>query len=225
MLRKYFVLSAIVILGSLSIASETENDSRCKWDFEKCESGKVPKRWFLAENHGAGTPARWEAIEMEGALNGKNVFALTKTDNPRPTFNLAIYKEKKIKDVKIQVKVKAMRGKIDQGGGPMWRVQDPDNYYIARWNPLEDNFRVYSVKDGKRIMLKSAEVKADPAKWHEIGIVMKGTSIEASFDGKKMIEVEDETFSDAGMTGLWTKADAATAFDDFVIESIQSNGS
>ena len=31
----------------------------------------------------------------------------------------------------------------DQGGGSIWRAQDRDNYYIARWNRLEDNFRVY----------------------------------------------------------------------------------
>ena len=34
---------------------------------------------------------------------------------------------------------------MDQGGGPVWRYQDANNYYIARMNPLEDNYRVYKV--------------------------------------------------------------------------------
>jgi len=32
------------------------------------------------------------------------------------------------------------------------------------------------------------------------------------------MEVEDKTFTGAGKTGFWTKADSVTHFDDFVIE-------
>ena len=35
------------------------------------------------------------------------------------------------------------------------------------------------------------------------------------FNGKKLFEVEDETFKDAGKVGLWTKADSVMLFDDF----------
>jgi hypothetical protein len=31
--------------------------------------------------------------------------------------------------------------------------------------------------------------------------------------------VEDDTFTDAGKVGLWTKADSVTSFDDLKIES------
>ena len=40
----------------------------------------------------------------------------------------------------------------------------------------------------------------------------------AEFDDKEVIELEDSTFSEGGMVGLWTKADAATAFDNFKVE-------
>ncbi len=33
--------------------------------------------------------------------------------------------------------------------------------------------------------------------------------------------VEDNTFADTGKVGLWTKADAATAFDQLTIEEIK----
>ena len=42
-----------------------------------------------------------------------------------------------------------MKGKLDQGGGLVWRYKDANNYYIARMNPLEDNFRVYKEVAGK----------------------------------------------------------------------------
>jgi hypothetical protein len=46
----------------------------------------------------------------------------------------------------VSVAVRADGGEVDQGGGPMWRVQDADNYYVCRFNPLESNFRVYFVQ-------------------------------------------------------------------------------
>ena len=115
------------------------------------------------------------------------------------------------------MKVKANTGKIDQGGGPIWRVKDHDNYYIARWNPLEDNFRVYSVRDDQRKQLDSTNVKADPAKWHTIKVEQRTDTIACYLDGEKLLEVIDKRFTETGGVGLWTKADTATAFDNLVI--------
>ena len=124
------------------------------------------------------------------------------------------------KDLDIKVMVKAIAGKEDQGGGVIWRAKDEDNYYIARWNPLEDNFRVYSVKNGRRRQLGSANVKADPGVWHNIEIEHKGTKIEAEFDGRKLIEVNDSTFTRAGMVGLWVKADGRSEFDNIKVVNL-----
>ena len=45
-----------------------------------------------------------------------------------------------------------------------------------------------------------------------------GNRIVAEFDDEEVIEIEDSTFAEGGMVGLWTKADATTAFDDFKVE-------
>jgi hypothetical protein len=78
--------------------------------------------------------------------------------------------------------------------------------------------RVYVVKDGKRRQLVSAEIKADTTKWHEMEVEFEDEEIQIKFDDEDVIKIEDTTLSDAGMVGLWTKADASTAFDDFGIE-------
>jgi len=222
-LTPVFFLGTLLVIGllyfpTLSSGDEEGNEHELEWSFEDVEAGSIPEHWEIAENNGKGTLAKWEVIEADDAPSGKKAFAITKTDNPNRTFNLAIAKETKFKDLEIEVKVKSGTGRMDQGGGPIWRVQDKDNYYIARWNPLEDNFRVYYVKDSKRRQIASADVKTDSSKWHEIKIEMEGNEIEAYFDGKKLIEIKDDTFTDTGMVGLWTKADAATSFDDFEVE-------
>ncbi len=105
------------------------------------------------------------------------------------------------------------------GQGPIWRVRDANNYYIARFNPLENNFRVYYVKDEARRQLDSKNIKLSPSAWHTIKIVHKGNRIEAHLNGKKLLECNDSTFLEAGGVGVWTKADASTYFDDFRIIS------
>jgi hypothetical protein len=111
-----------------------------------------------------------------------------------------------------------MKGEKDQGGGVVWRYQDANNYYIARMNPLEDNFRVYKVADGKRSAeFQSVDVKVPAKEWHMLKVTMKGDHIECFLDGKKHLDVKDGTFKAAGKVGLWTKADAQTYFDDFKV--------
>ena len=98
----------------------------------------------------------------------------------------------------------------------IWRrVKDKDNYYIARYNPLENNFRIYYVKDGARRMLASARLKLPARVWHIMKIVHEGKDIGGYLNGQKYLVVEDDTFDEPGGVGLWTKADAATSFDDF----------
>lgn len=184
------------------------------WGFDRDAPGGVPSGWYVDETAGTGRPAVWQVVADASAPSAPNVVAITKNENYGHTFNLLVAKNTRFKDVAIQVRVKAIAGEEDQGGGPIWRARNGNNYYICRWNPLEKNFRVYSVKEGRRRQLASAQVDVDTSKWHTIGIIHEGTRIEAWFDGKKLIEVQDDTFPKAGMVGLWVKADGRTAFDE-----------
>lgn len=198
---------------------------RDMWSFEKDKAGSVPQGWKVAETGGKGTPATWQVVEDDSAPDGTQAVAITANKNRGSTYNLMIAQDTSYRDLVIRVKVKALTGKQDQGGGPIWRAKDADNYYIARWNPLEDNLRLYYVKDGKRIQLGSADVKTDPRAWHEIMIMHRANRIAVSFDGKRMIELADSTFGEAGKVGLWTKADAATKFDNPTVFSMRGTGS
>ncbi len=210
--------------GASGRGQRSRGGRRDMLSFEKDKAGSVPKGWKVAETRGKGTPATWQVAEDNSVPDGTQAVAITANENRGSTYNLMIAQDTSYRDLVIRVKVKAVTGKEDQGGGPIWRARDADNYYIARWNPLEDNFRVYYVKDGRRTQLGSADVKTDPRAWHEILIVHRGNSIAASFDGKRMIELEDATFGDAGKVGLWTKADAVTKFDNLTASSMRGRG-
>jgi hypothetical protein len=104
--------------------------------------------------------------------------------------------------VDLSVSLKAVSGKIDRGGGLVWRYRDANNYYMTRWNPLEDNFRVYKVVAGKRTQLATVDVKLDAEKWHTVRAVQTGNRMVCYLDGKMMLEANDDTFPDAGLARL-----------------------
>ncbi len=184
------------------------------WDFEREAMGTVPEGWKVEATNPKGKLATWEVTS--DSYNGKKtkVLGMTKAnDDFGGVFNICWTDSIEFEDGEIELRFKAMRGIEDQGGGPLWRIQDKDNYYIARANPLENNFRVYKVVDGKRKKLASAKLNVTDKEWHSIKIKNQGSHIECFYDGKKYLDVEDDTFQ-KGKIGLWTKADAVTYFDD-----------
>jgi hypothetical protein len=207
------ILAFVPILIAFTGADEPK---ATRWIFEDATTGKIPAGWTAAKT-GDGPGSVWRVIEDSSAPKGSKVLAQTSSDGPNPLFNLCVADETSYKDVDLSVSFKAVKGEKDQGGGPMWRYKDANNYYIARMNPLEDNFRVYKVVAGKRTQLGSAEVEAPAGKWHTIRIVHKENQIQCYLNGKLHLDVKDDTFRDAGKVGLWTKADAVTSFDDLSV--------
>jgi hypothetical protein len=52
-------------------------------------------------------------------------------------------------------------------------------------------------------------------KWSTLRVEFAGKLFRVVYGGKKLFEVEDDTFQSEGAVGLWTKADSDTMFDDF----------
>ncbi|SRR6266542_3616704 len=188
--------------------------------FAKGEVGKVPDGWKAAQTNKGANSSIWKVVADETAPS-KSGFALAQTaESPSAVFNLCVADGTNYKDVEVSVAFKAIRGKKDQGGGIVWRYQDANNYYVARMNPLEDNYRVYKVVGGKRIELQSKEeLKVPVGEWHTLKIKMVGNHIECYLDGKKQLDIKDNAIQKAGQVGLWSKADAQTYFDSFVVVS------
>jgi hypothetical protein len=178
--------------------------SKTVWTFESDQPGKIAKGF-------SGQVGTWEV-----ARDGDNHVLAQKAKNDDDTFNVVLVDGTQYKDVDLSVRLKAVEGELDRGGGLVWRAKDKGNYYIARYNPLEDNFRVYKVQAGKRTQFQSAKTPGD-TKWHTLRVTMSGTRITCYLDGTKYLEADDATFPEAGKIGLWSKADARSHFDDLTV--------
>ncbi len=209
------LLLALSCLGKIALSTQPPvGQTPMLLSLDNVEIGKLPQGWIAAKT-GEGQGSVWKVVADPTAPHGKKVLAQTSDQGPNRFFNLCVAQESSFRDVDLTVAFKAMKGKLDQGGGLVWRYKDANNYYIARMNPLEDNFRVYKEVAGKRIQLGTVDVKVPAKTWHTLRVLNKADHIRCFLDGKLYLDVKDETFPDAGKVGLWTKADAQTYFADF----------
>ncbi len=224
-MKSMHIFAIFVIVASVTTGANADvNDEKERvWNFDADAHGAAPEGWSIHQTNPSHSMATWQVAADSTAPSGSQVLALTKTQNVDGTFNMAIAGETSYRNVDLSVHVKAVGGSEDQGGGPVWRCQDENNYYVTRFNPLESNFRLYFVKKGRRKQLQSTRIHTEPGKWYTIRVTMIGDHISAYLDGQKLLEATDDTFEDAGLVGLWTKADAVTRFDDLRVHVTQGH--
>jgi hypothetical protein len=194
-------------------------------NFDEAQPGRLPQGWKGAMTH-IGGPPRWEVIEDSNAPSRPNVFAQLSDDPTAGRFPLAIYDKASFTNGTIAVKFKNIAGAVDQAAGLVWRYRDPENYYIARANALENNVVLYKVENGQRLALaprgtpsKTYGVKHEIPKgvWNTLTVEFERDVMKVGLNGEMLFEVVDSTFTTAGKVGLWTKADSVTWFDDLLI--------
>jgi hypothetical protein len=203
--RGSIAAGAVILLACALGDAPKAAPSRKVWDFGMTPIQMTPPGFRVAAGE-------WRVVD-----DAENRVLAQEAKNPDEMFNVILVGGTTYKDLDISVRLKAVHGALDQGGGLVWRARDARNYYIARFNPLENNVRVYKVVDGKRTMFQSADVTLGPG-WHALHVTMTGGSIKCELDGKPYLDVTDGTFKDAGMIGLWSKSDAQTFFDDLTVE-------
>jgi hypothetical protein len=178
-----------------------------------------PPAGFTFARTGRGRNGAWTVIEDPTASAGRAI-EQTSTDRTDYRFPLAIHESFSAANLSVELRFKAVAGKIDQAGGIVVRLQDADNYYVVRANALEDNVRFYRVVHGRREQLDGADVRVTPNRWHTIGLRAEGARFTISYDGKTLFNATNTTFTEAGGVALWTKADSVTRFDQVAITKL-----
>ena len=211
-MRKVVAVVFSLALGRMAMA-ETVN-------FDADAVSAPPRGWTITMT-GRGNP-KWTVEKDDTAPSKSNVLK----QSGRATYPLALKDGTSIKDGFVEVQFKALSGSEDRAAGLVWRAKDANNYYVVRANALEDNVVLYKTVNGVRNSLDivgrrggyGVKVPVPANQWHTFRVNFVGTRFTVTFNGKTLFEVEDTTFGDAGMVGLWTKADSITAFDEFTYD-------
>ena len=144
----------------------------------------------------------------------------TNMDRTDYRFPLAIHESLSAANLDVEIRFKAVAGKVDQAAGIAVRLADVDNYYVARANALEDNVRFCRVVAGRREQLDGANLKVTPNEWHTLGLRAEGERFTVTYDGRTLFSATDKTFAEAGGVALWTKADSVTRFNQVKIKPL-----
>lgn len=211
------VLLAGVLAPALLSSTTNDQEAAVKttakvWDFQGDALQAAP-RGFSFSRTGQGREGKWAVVQDPTAPSGDHVLAQLDADDTDYRFPVAVADEPKLKDVRLEVRCKPVSGKTDEACGLVFRYRDPDNYYVARANALEDNVNLYQVVKGRRSRIKEWSGKVTKNAWQALAIEARGGRLQVFWEGKPVIDANDDTFRDAGKVGVWTKADSVTYFD------------
>jgi Domain of Unknown Function (DUF1080) len=212
---------ATVVLVALTCGGAVASGETRKLDFTADTVGQPPKGFLFGHTAKVGTPGKW-VVQEDG---GNKLLVQTDADSTRSRFPLAVLTDISTTDVDLSVRFRPVSGRVDQAAGLVWRYRDEDNYYIVRANALEHNVVLYKVEKGKRTDLPlkgegrtyGKQVEVPASQWSTLRVVATGPRFEVYFNGTKLYEVEDTTFTQPGTVGVWTKADSVTQFDDLTV--------
>ena len=189
------------------------------WNFDDGLVRSVARGFAPKQTGETVDPAAiWAIVAEEGTPSEGNAFGVIQTVGTNKTFNVALAEGTAYKDFELGVMLRAVSGVNNRGGGLVFRARGEHDYYVARWNPVENNFRLYALLGGARVDIASAPLELDPAAWHHLRVVVHGDTIECFVDDASIVRASDKALPEAGMIGLWTKGDAGTLFDDLVID-------
>jgi len=209
----------VALIAFTSVATVTAQTRAV--DFTSDTAGQPPKGFEFGHTAKVGAPGKW-VVQAEA---DNKFLAQLEADRTRARFPVAVLADSKSADVDLLVRFRPVSGRVDQAAGLVWRYQDENNYYIVRANALENNVVLYKVQNGVRTDLPvkgegrtyGKPSKVPSGQWGTLRMVAKGPLFEVYHNGRKLYEVEDATFAQAGKVGVWTKADSVTHFDDLMV--------
>jgi hypothetical protein len=202
------------VLASASLMAETPPNATTE-SFDS--SASLPSGWQTGVT-GEGT-VKWEVVDDTTAPSPPKALR----QSGEATYCWAVRSDAKLQNGFVEVKLRPMEGHEDQAGGLVWRFRDGGNYYVVRANALEGNVVAYKTVNGKRSSLQvkgrmfgyGVDTKVPKGKWTTLRVDFAGNLFTVTYEGKQLFQVDDDTFTDAGAVGLWTKADSVTEFDNF----------
>ena len=185
-------------------------DKNWKCNFDGEEPGASPRGFEVILGN-------WIIRADPGAPSGPNILAQEAVFPEGIHFPRCLAKNIRLADLRMTVKFKPIAGECDQGGGLVFRFQDPHNYYVLRANALDD-FALFKCVNDRRWPVERYYVRS--SEWQTIMVECRGPFISGYWNDRLLIEARDETFSE-GRVGLWTISDSVSSFDDLEITALE----
>lgn len=213
---------AIALLCFLAPAAATRA-AELVLDFSRLVPGPLPDIYRPALTGGGPSPD-WRIIQVATANTlppllasastnaSETVIAQLSEDPTDERFPLLIYDKDSFSDFTATLKVRAVKGRVEQMAGLAFRLQDERNYYVVRASSLGNSFRFYKFVGGVRSDPIGPEIRIPAGEWHTIQVICQGNSIRCRLNERDAIPPLTDTSFTSGKLALWTKSDSVSHF-------------
>lgn len=237
-MKKLLVLiSVIVLFASSAVPQRTSKPKTIRVALSKERSGRDSTRflavvgnWSIVDDGGTkvlGVDGRqWLRGQPAGGLaqNARAIYGSRHEefiDNVKAFayFPYAVAKDvDDFHDGTISMRFKLVAGQLDSCAGILFNLKPNGDYLTVRFNGKEDNVVLWTFLKGKRSFVKKGteNVPLQMNTWHTLEISVKGTNLQASLDGKHLL---DYTLAEpvSGRVGVWSKTDSVSYFDQYTV--------
>jgi len=215
-MRRYFWIAFLIATIACRGAEKI-------FDFSELAEGDKPQG-FKSELVGEGKPGDWRIIleDVPPALKPFSTRAVSTTKRPvlaqlskdktDERFPVFVYQDEIFDDFTMTVRFKIVDGEAEQMAGVVFRYQDTNNFYVARANAKDGNFRFYKVVNGVRGTIIGPSMEIKKGIWYELTINCKGNKIQIMLDGKEVMPTLTDNSFGKGKIGFWTKSDSVAYF-------------
>jgi hypothetical protein len=166
---------------------------------------------------------RWTVV---GDATAKAGLALEQSSvlTAEDRFPLAIYKTASIKNLEINLRLKADGGESDRGGGVAVRLNIPQDYYLVQMDALRERVLFLRVSGGASEEIAGVDADITSHSWHTLTVRAVDNQFTVSLDGTWVFTAFDKTLSKPGRIALWTKGDSVTRFDSIAVTALFAPG-
>src|SRR5262245_6547983 len=227
-----------VLTGNFTASARAQKAPEIKFDFEDETVGGQPKSFLpIVGNFSIGSEDNNKVLVIDGrkwvqGQTAAGVAERAKTlygerygeflDNVKAFAYFPYAVATGVDDFRegeISLRFKGISGRIDQGAGILFNLKPNGDYLTVRANPLENNLVLWKFEKGKRSSVKWIRDVPTPTKtWHELKVVIKGNTVDASLNGKHYLN-HQLTQPISGKIGVWSKADSHMYIDDYRVAS------
>ena len=196
---------SIVLIAAAAWAAARADKART---FEEDAVGRPPAGFSFHVMRSAAA-ARW-FVQREVT----NSFLSHAPDaGAKEGFALAVLDGESRSQISLSARIRLAAGR--RSGGIVWRVQDGENYYLARLDLDRQDLGLYRVVNGNRTRVEGEDdLDLDPAAWHTLKVVQQAESMRVYLGGISVLRARDRALGKPGSVGLWCAGDADAHFDD-----------
>src|SRR5436309_8866921 len=186
------------------------------WSFQSDTLGQRPA-------HTMAFGGTWQVSEDSTRLASGDSTALAPSsrvlsqseDSDGITWHYLTFTRPLLGDLDASVRFRIRSGEIDPSAGLLFQM-DPKGTsgYLVRVSAKTGELAFHYLLYGKRRDVKFAKIgPIEPGTWHTLAISRRKSVTRASYDGKEVLRLRDDRFSQ-GNVGVWTEDDTLVDFAD-----------